>query len=78
MLVDASLVQHWESLIREFAEQARQGKDAGANRGTSGIKNASVCMVLVTVALPSYYELPDGSAELQDLISYKNMNSADR
>ena len=23
----------------------------------------------------SYYELPDGAAELQDLISYKNMNS---
>tara|TARA_R100000935_G_scaffold4583_2_gene10878 strand:+ start:2292 stop:2822 length:531 start_codon:yes stop_codon:yes gene_type:complete len=23
----------------------------------------------------SYYELPDGSAELQDLISYKNMNA---
>ena len=67
VLVDASLVRHWESLIRESAEQARREAQLESTMQVSaGTSDGSTA---------SYYELPDGAAELQDLISHKNMNS---
>ena len=74
VLVDASLVRHWESLIRESAEQARKGMTQeqieahleSTMQVSAGTSDGSTA---------SYYELPDGAAELQDLISHKNMNS---
>ena len=74
VLVDASLVRHWESIIRESAEVYRKG-------GTQEQIEAHLeSMMQVSAGISdgstaSYYELPDGVAELQDLISHKNMNS---
>ncbi len=67
VLVDASLVRHWESIIRESAEQARiEAHLESMMQVSEGTSDGSTA---------SYYELPDDAAELQDLISYKNMNS---
>ena len=74
VLVDASLVRHWESIIRESAEQARKG------RTQEQIEAHLESMMQVSEgtsdgSTASYYELPDGAAELQDLISHKDMNA---
>ncbi len=67
VLVDASLVRHWESIIRESAEQARiEAHLESMMQVSEGTSDGSTA---------SYYELPDGAAELQDLISHKDMNS---
>ena len=67
VLVDESLVRHWESIIRESAEQFRREAQLESTMQVSaGTSDGSTA---------SYYELPDGAAELQDLISHKNMNS---
>ena len=67
VLVDESLVRHWESIIRESAEQfRREGHLESIMQVSAGTSDGSTA---------SYYELPDGAAELQDLISHKDMNA---
>ena len=74
VLVDASLVQHWESLIRESAEQARKGRTQEQIEAHLESK-MQVLAGISDGSTASYYELPYPADELQDLISYKNMNS---
>ena len=58
----------------------RKWKLAKRNWETSSGEQATPPAMLVSGQVSdgstaSYYELPDGAAELQDLISYKNMNA---
>jgi hypothetical protein len=57
----------WEDIEESSAEQSR--KYLAQQRLNMGIKERS------DGASASYYELPDNSNELQDLISAKNMNA---
>jgi hypothetical protein len=63
----------WEARYKEFTDKpAQEYADA------SNIKPIEVQpMTTSDGSTASYYELPPGATELQDLISYRNMNAQD-
>jgi len=62
-LADAMAQKLGPALKEKLRQEAQLESTMQVSAGTSDGSTAS------------YYELPDGAAELQDLISYKNMNS---
>ena len=58
--------RNWETSSREQATPANAQVTVEADTTSGQVSDGSTA---------SYYELPDGAAELQDLISYKNMNA---
>tara|TARA_R110002012_G_scaffold317001_1_gene532713 strand:- start:1084 stop:1539 length:456 start_codon:yes stop_codon:yes gene_type:complete len=58
--------RNWETSSREQATPANTHVTVEEDTTPKQVSDGSTA---------SYYELPDGAAELQDLISYKNMNA---
>ena len=58
--------RNWETSSREQATPANTHVTVEEDTPPKQVSDGSTA---------SYYELPDGAAELQDLISYKNMNA---
>jgi len=58
--------RNWETSSREQTTPANTHVTVEEDTTSGQVSDGSTA---------SYYELPDGAAELQDLISYKNMNA---